>query len=182
MTDDTGGQDNTADALSARPRHRRKTGPVRFGLKLRELRKQAEITLESLAQQTGINIATLSQIEHGKKRPPELIPHVSKIAELCGLEEGSPEWQAFVELAKKERFPRVRKPASMLPPRRRQPKPPIADESSALPQGPEILRALAAALDKAGNRRVLRVMLRLEDNAKVVVSLTKKQEPTKDAG
>jgi hypothetical protein len=51
-----------------------------------------------------------------------------------------------------------------------------------LDQVAEILRALATALDRAGNRRVLRVMLRLEDGKKVVVAIAKQEAVPEDAG
>jgi transcriptional regulator with XRE-family HTH domain len=155
---------------------------ARFGPKLRELRRQAEITLESFAQQTGINIATLSLIEQGKKRPPELYPYVDNIARLCGLAEGSAEHQSFLELAQKERFARRRVFVSPMPRRLKKASVCPADSSSKLDQVAEILRALATALDRAGNRRVLRVMLRLEDGKKVVVAIAKQEAVPEDAG
>lgn len=43
-----------------------KSGPINLGQKIHSLRKQAGFTLEDLAAKSGLALATLSRIEHGK--------------------------------------------------------------------------------------------------------------------
>ena len=82
-----------------------KPRPSVFGNLLRAYRTALNIGLEELAAWTEINIGTLSLTERGHKRPPELYPHVLRIAEKLQLDPGTPEYGQFLNAASSERFP-----------------------------------------------------------------------------
>jgi transcriptional regulator with XRE-family HTH domain len=143
--------------------------PKGFGTKMRELRQKSEMTLGDLAQRTDINIATLSLIENGKQRPPEIQPHVANMAKLFGLVDGTPEYAEFLRMAERERFSRraVRTRLARNP----------GAAGDAPPEEPRIavsvLKALLTALEQAGDRPIARLMLRTEDGEKIVVRVDK---------
>ncbi|MBT6257220.1 MAG: helix-turn-helix transcriptional regulator [Alphaproteobacteria bacterium] len=55
-----------------------------FGEKLRELRKQHDMTMASMAQYLGVSSAYLSQVEHGRRGTPGMIM-IDQICALFGL-------------------------------------------------------------------------------------------------
>ena len=68
-----------------------------FGEALREARKAKRITLRKIAEHIGKSIGYLSDVEHERKRPPNL-ELVSKIEDFLGVEDGK-----LLRLAKKFR-------------------------------------------------------------------------------
>jgi transcriptional regulator with XRE-family HTH domain len=59
-----------------------------FGQALREVRVAKKLTLRDISRKVGKSIGYLSDIEHGRKRPPDL-ETVRKIEEFIGAEDGS---------------------------------------------------------------------------------------------
>lgn len=81
------------------------TGTVgSFGRLLRARRRALDLGLQDLADATGINVGTLSQIENGRKRPPEIYPYVTGLAKRLGLVENTREYSQFIAQAVNERF------------------------------------------------------------------------------
>lgn len=68
-----------------------------FGEKLKEVRTAHKATLREVGDYIGKSIGYISDIEHGRKRPPDL-ETVSKIENFLGIEDGF-----FVNLARKAR-------------------------------------------------------------------------------
>ena len=60
-----------------------KTGPLPFGKRVMRLRKEKNITLKTLANETGLSSAYLSQIEKGEVIPPvAVILQISRALEI----------------------------------------------------------------------------------------------------
>lgn len=59
----------------------------KFGTRMMEIRKEKRVTLRSLAEYVGKSVGYLSDIEHERKRPPEL-ETVRKIEEFLGVSDG----------------------------------------------------------------------------------------------
>ncbi|MBN2581813.1 MAG: helix-turn-helix transcriptional regulator, partial [Planctomycetes bacterium] len=70
-----------------------------FGERLRELRRQSDMTLEEVASRSGISKAYLSQVENGRVDPPR-DAKVRALEEVFGLRPGE-----LVELAHLARTP-----------------------------------------------------------------------------
>ena len=75
-----------------------------FGRLLRARRRALDLGLQDLADATGINVGTLSQIENGRKRPPEIYPYVTGLAKRLGMVENTREYSQFIAHAVNERF------------------------------------------------------------------------------
>ena len=58
---------------------------VRFGAKLKELRKEKQITLREMARRLKLAPAYISRIENGKENPP-MAKHISKMANILGID------------------------------------------------------------------------------------------------
>ena len=84
-----------------------------FGGLLRSYRKRLGIRLQPLAADTGINIASLSLMERGRLRPPEITPWVLRLAARLRLEPGSQEYDGFLRAASSERWPAKGYPVSL---------------------------------------------------------------------
>ena len=71
-----------------------------FGLLFRKIRKERKVTLRHVAENIGKSISYLSDIERGRKDPPEL-NIVEKIEQLFGITDGR-----LVSLARRVRSQR----------------------------------------------------------------------------
>lgn len=78
-------------------------GPA-FGELLRSRRRALNIGLQELSEACGVNLSSLSQIENGHKRPPEIYPFVVSLAQRLRLEQNSPDYSQFLTRAVRERF------------------------------------------------------------------------------
>lgn len=58
----------------------------RFGKKIKELRREKNITLRQLARDLGLTPAYVSRIENGHENPPKA-EYISKIAQILGVDE-----------------------------------------------------------------------------------------------
>lgn len=83
----------------------RKARPGSFGRRVRSHREKLGITMNQLARQVEMDQGLLSKIERGLRPPPEIIPHVQRIAEAFGFERGSAEYEELTTAAFQERFP-----------------------------------------------------------------------------
>lgn len=59
-----------------------------FGNRMHEIRKKKRVTLRKLSDYVGMSISYLSDIEHDRKRPPEL-EIVKKIEEFLAVDSGA---------------------------------------------------------------------------------------------
>ena len=75
-----------------------------FGRLVRGHRERLGFTMNELARKIEMDQGLLSKIERGKRPPPQIVPHVQRIAEALGLEVGSAELIELVEVAYRERF------------------------------------------------------------------------------
>ncbi|WP_191559371.1 helix-turn-helix domain-containing protein [Metabacillus idriensis] len=55
---------------------------VEFGARLRKVRLEKEISLEELANATGVSESLLQKVESGEKQPRFAYPIIEKIAEV----------------------------------------------------------------------------------------------------
>ena len=63
-------------------------------------KKRMEIgTVREFAKQAGLDVAYISRLENGVTLPPKDEDKLTKLARALELEEGSEEWQDFVDLA-----------------------------------------------------------------------------------
>ena len=63
-------------------------------------KKRIEIgTVREFAKQSGLDVAYVSRLENGVTLPPKDMDKLVKLARALGLEDGSEEWQKFVDLA-----------------------------------------------------------------------------------
>jgi len=60
---------------------------MKFGASLKKYRKLKKVTLRELSEKIGKSIGYLSDIEHGRKRPPDL-EMVNKIEIFLSVEDG----------------------------------------------------------------------------------------------
>jgi transcriptional regulator with XRE-family HTH domain len=60
--------------------------------------------MNQLARQVEMDQGLLSKIERGLRPPPEIVPHVQRIAEALGFKRESAEYQELVNAAVQERF------------------------------------------------------------------------------
>jgi hypothetical protein len=60
--------------------------------------------MNQLARQVDMDQGLLSKIERGLRPPPEIVPHVQRIAEAFGFKKGSTEYEELVNAAYQERF------------------------------------------------------------------------------
>jgi transcriptional regulator with XRE-family HTH domain len=67
-----------------------------FGLKIRQLRQEKQLSLQDVAQQAGISVSYLNEIEKGKK-----YPKANKIAALAQVLEVSYDWLVSLQLNQK---------------------------------------------------------------------------------
>ncbi|NJK84022.1 MAG: helix-turn-helix transcriptional regulator [Saprospiraceae bacterium] len=67
-----------------------------FGLKIRQLRQEKRLSLQDVAQQAGISVSYLNEIEKGKK-----YPKANKIAALAQVLEVSYDWLVSLQLNQK---------------------------------------------------------------------------------
>lgn len=144
-----------------------KRSSARFGIKLRELRKRAGVTLQELASASGLNIASLSLIENGKQRPPEM-PYVVRIAKAVDLPNGTPEHEDFLRIAETERMRNKRAVHHRLKS--------AVPSTQSVPASPrnnmaDTLRSLAKAIEDVGGRRIVRVVLQTDDGDRIRVRI-----------
>lgn len=75
-----------------------------FGRLLRSHRERLGISMNQLARQIPMDQGLLSKVENGKRPPPQLVPHVQRIAAALGLKDDSAEFKELFEIAYRERF------------------------------------------------------------------------------
>lgn len=75
----------------------------RFGEMLKRLRIERGETLRAFCQQHGLDPGNTSKLERGRLAPPDSPETLRSYAEWLGLEDGSDEWQAFLDCASAER-------------------------------------------------------------------------------
>lgn len=79
----------------------------RFGEQVRAMRMERNISCAKLARIVGLDCATLSRVESGERRPPELYPFVARLVRAFGLDIESGEAQDLMNKALNERFPNL---------------------------------------------------------------------------
>jgi transcriptional regulator with XRE-family HTH domain len=84
------------------PRKERPSGD--FGRILRGHRERIGLTLNALARKIEMDQGLLSKIERGKRPPPQIVPHVQRIAAALGFPNGSSEFRELLAVAYRERF------------------------------------------------------------------------------
>jgi transcriptional regulator with XRE-family HTH domain len=72
-----------------------------FGKLLKRFRLRAEIGLRRFAEMIEMAPSNLSALEHGRQNPPAEPERLRVIADAVGLVEGSPDWEAFFNAARK---------------------------------------------------------------------------------
>lgn len=75
----------------------------KFGKFIRALREKRKITAMALAQAAGIQQSVFSDIERGKRRPPEMIPFIQRMASELRLQPDSKEYRLLMYTAFRER-------------------------------------------------------------------------------
>jgi transcriptional regulator with XRE-family HTH domain len=60
--------------------------------------------MNQLARRIEMDQGLLSKIERGLRPPPEIVPHVQRIAEAFGFKKASKEYEELLEAAYRERF------------------------------------------------------------------------------
>ncbi|MBU0595459.1 helix-turn-helix domain-containing protein [Candidatus Bipolaricaulota bacterium] len=120
-----------------------------FGIRLKEMRKAANLTQQQVAERTGVSNTYISALESGRKQaPPRAI--VTALAACLGAEE-----TALWNLARSEREDRLRERINGVPTSRHVPR----SENSAsqactdTPLPPEFDRAMQSLHDVTGNRQ-----------------------------
>ena len=78
-----------------------KTSPLTFGAMVRVQRAYLEIRAVDLAAYCGLDQGSLSRIETGERKPPEL-PRVLRIAEKLEFPRDSPEFKKLIRMAEEE--------------------------------------------------------------------------------
>lgn len=73
-----------------------------FGQFLREARLNAKYGLRQFAREIGWQPSNLSNLEHGRLKPPKDKDTLIAMAEVLGFEEGSNEWNTLFNLAAKD--------------------------------------------------------------------------------
>ncbi|MBZ5635360.1 MAG: helix-turn-helix transcriptional regulator [Acidobacteriia bacterium] len=76
----------------------------RFGPLVRHHRQQLGISITDLARAAQMDQGLLSKIERGLRPPPQIVPHIQRMAERFGFEPASPEYRELLETAYAERF------------------------------------------------------------------------------
>jgi transcriptional regulator with XRE-family HTH domain len=72
-----------------------------FGKLLRRFRLRAGIGLRRFAEMIEVEPSNLSALEHGRRSPPAEPERLRAIADAVGLVEGSADWEAFFNAARK---------------------------------------------------------------------------------
>jgi transcriptional regulator with XRE-family HTH domain len=94
--------------LQAMPRRKNSRGD--FGRLLKAHRERLGVTMNELARQIPLDQGYLSKVERALRPPPQIVPHVQRIAAALGFRPDSAEFQELIEAAYRERFPRKQKP------------------------------------------------------------------------
>src|ERR1700730_17209653 len=76
----------------------------KFGELVRSHRERLGITITDLGRATLIDQGLLSKIERGLRPPPQIIPHVQRIADRFGFAPTSKEYVELIEAAYEGRF------------------------------------------------------------------------------
>jgi len=74
---------------------------IAFGDILRQRRIDAGIGLRRFADLVNVQPSNLSAVEQGRRRPPTDLEQLREWADALGLMEGSDEWAAFFDAAKR---------------------------------------------------------------------------------
>jgi len=72
-----------------------------FGKLLKRFRLRAGIGLRRFAEMIEVEPSNLSALEHGRRSPPAEPERLRAIADTVGLVEGSADWEAFFNAARK---------------------------------------------------------------------------------
>jgi transcriptional regulator with XRE-family HTH domain len=75
-----------------------------FGQLVRRHREQLGISITDLARVVQMDQGLLSKIERGLRPPPQIIPHIQRMAQRFGFEPASREYRELFEAAYAERF------------------------------------------------------------------------------
>src|SRR5262245_25979065 len=83
---------------------RRKNAKDEFGRLVRNHRERLGMTINQLARKVDMDQGLLSKIERGLRPPPQIVPHVQRIANALGLEPKSADFKELTETAYRVRF------------------------------------------------------------------------------
>ncbi len=75
---------------------------MRFGEMVRKLRLAKELSLREFCLRHGHDASNMSKIERGRLGPPQKPAQLEQLAGQLGLEDGTREWQEFMDLAAAE--------------------------------------------------------------------------------
>ena len=75
---------------------------MRFGEMVRKLRLAKELSLREFCLRYGHDASNMSKIERGRLGPPQRPEQLEQLAAQLGLEDGTPEWREFMDLAAAE--------------------------------------------------------------------------------
>ena len=75
---------------------------MRFGQMLRKLRLANELSLREFCLRYGHDASNMSKIERGRLGPPQRPEQLEQLAAQLGLEDGTRQWQEFMDLAAAE--------------------------------------------------------------------------------
>ena len=70
-----------------------------FGPLLRDMRLKANLGLRRFADLIGVKASNLSDIENGRRHPPDDLEKLREIAETLGLAEDSEDWRRLFDAA-----------------------------------------------------------------------------------